>query len=330
MEIPNTMQVKILHGTLPAHDKNIRAGLQNPFYTAEYMDYRRRQGFIPWLLNNSENNQQEIDCIAFMKKGRLRISLEIPSMPNIATDNPFWKNLRIFCYRQGISSLSINSFNSPGGIIPDLGHATYRKLRREFILNLEHADLFKKMSKGHAYRIKKARKLGLTIQRMRDSDAIARHAQLIGASMQRRKNRGENVNTSIALENLSNLIQSNVAELFCVVLSDQILSSNLVLLSDKTGYSHTMGTSPEGMASGAAHFLIYEIASVLKSEGKDKFNLGGTDDTNPESGLVKFKTGFGASVEQIELQSAGFRLSNPLVCMVRRYFSLVGGKNCVH
>jgi hypothetical protein len=296
----------------------------NPFYTPEYIAYRIDRGFVPWLLYSGN---VDIQCLAFMKTGRVRCSLEIPSIPAFSATDKFWGNLIAFCRKEGISDLSINSFNSHGGEIPEVGIELVRKTRREYLLNLKHPDFLKKLSKGHTYRIKKARKLGLEFQRRRDPDAIAKHAELISASMQRRKKRGENVGTSVAVENLSNLINSRVGIIFCAVLNEEILSSNLVLLSDKTGYSHTMGTSPEGMASGAAHFLINEIASALKREGKDKFNLGGTDDPNPESGLVKFKTGFGASVEQIELQSAGFRLSNPLACMVQRYFSLIGRKN---
>lgn len=299
----------------------LQNGVENPFYTKEYISYRVLQGYTPYLFGYEIN----ADCLAFMKNGRLRCGLEIPSIPDISADDTFWQHLENFCHQKGVTDLSVNSFGSSGGIIPLIGCEKSRKIRQEYILKLNHPDFMMKMSKGHAYRIKKARKLGMIIERRRDQEAIATHASLISTSMQRRKERGENVGTIIAVENLSQLMTTGVAELFCVISVNQIISSCLVLLSKKTGYSHTMGTSPEGMAGGAAHFLIHEIASILREEGKDSFNLGGTDDPNPESGLVKFKTGFGLSVKPVELQSASFRMASPISSLARRYLLQLRG-----
>ena len=312
------MHAKLLHDPSSCLTEELQTEPGNPFYTQEYIIHRKLQGFTPWLFSYAENNQKNKQCLAYMKSGRVRCSLEIPSVPDISVNNIFWKQLEKFCQQQGITDLSVNSFGSSGGIIPVLGREKSRRIRREYILNLSHPDFFKKMSKGHNYRIKKARKLGMTIQRKRDHEAIATHARLISASMQRRKERGENVGTIVDTQNLVRLITTGVAELFCVISANQILSSCLVLLSEKSGYSHTMGTSPEGMAGGAAHFLIHEIALTLRDEGKDRFNLGGTDDPDPESGLVKFKTGFGLSVEQVELQSAHFTMASPIYAFFRR------------
>lgn len=295
----------VIDTTSPQIQEVVTLNSHNPFYTSEYIAYRRLQGFTPWLLSNNLT-QSKTYCLAFMKTGRLRRSVEIPSVPDIPADEPFWQNLINFCHTNGVTALSVNSFCSPGGIIPNLVHEIERKTRWEFALNLKHPDILKKMSKGHAYRIKRAKKTGVEMQRRKDQEAIATHARLISASMQRRKERGENVHASVSIENFSKLIDSGAAEIFCAVAADQILSSNIILLAEKTGYSHTQGTSLEGMECGAAHFLIHEIASTLRDEGKESFNLGGTDDPNPESGLVKFKTGFGAATEQIELQAARF------------------------
>lgn len=296
----------------------------NPFYTSEYIAYRRLQGFTPWLLSNHDLTQSKTYCLAFMKSGRLRRSVEIPSIPNIPADEPFWQNLINFCHKNGVTSLSVNSFCSPAGaILPSLEHEKERKTRWEFVLSLKHPDILKKMSKGHAYRIKRAKKTGVEMQRRKDQEAIAAHARLISASMQRRKERGENVTASASIENFSKLIDSGAAEIFCAVAADQILSSNIILLAKKTGYSHTQGTSPEGMECGAAHFLIHEIASTLRDEGKELFNLGGTDDPNPESGLVKFKTGFGAATEQIELQAARFIPNGVISGFLQRMLSSI-------
>jgi lipid II:glycine glycyltransferase (peptidoglycan interpeptide bridge formation enzyme) len=66
----------------------------------------------------------------------------------------------------------------------------------------------------------------------------------------------------------------------------------MVLVSKTGGYLQSGGTSPDGMELGASHFLQHEIMKTLQSEGKEIYNLGGTDE--PESGLAMFKIRFGA------------------------------------
>lgn len=289
----------------------------NPFYTPQYIDARSSQGAAPLILI-SDHGQPRIYCPAFMKTGRLRCSLEIPSMPGVRGKEPFWQGLMAFCRQQGVSDLSVNSFGSQGGAIPQLNHEKSRKSRWEYVLDLKHPDTLKKMRKGHAYSVKRARKLGLKIRRARDLEAVEAHARLIGVSMQRRKNRGENVTTSVVTNDLLRLIQSGAGEIFQAVLPNAVVSSNFILLADKAGYNHTQGASPEGMDCGAAHFLIHEIACILRDEGKEQFNLGGTDDPDPDSGLVKFKTGFGAATLKNELEAARFEVGGVAERLLRR------------
>ena len=290
----------------------------NPFYTLQYIAFRRTLGLTPWILTSGDNAQSKVYCPAFMKTGRLRCSLEIPSMPNIPVNDPFWQGLMNFCRREGISDFSVNSFCSPGGAIPQLNHEKSRKARWEYVLDLKHPDTLTKMRKAHAYRVKRARKTGVEMRRVHNIEAVETHAQLISASMQRRKDRGENVTTSVQTNDLLRLIESGAGEIFQAVLAGQVVSSNIILTAKKAGYSHTQGTSPEGMECGAAHFLIHEIAWALRDEKKEFFNLGGTDDPDPESGLVKFKAGFAPVTEKIALESATFEPGNLSASLLRR------------
>lgn len=292
----------------------------NPFYTPQYFAFRRTQGFTPWILINGDHTRSNVYCPAFMKIGRLRCSLEIPSLPDLPAETPFWEGVMDFCRQKGVSDLSVNSFCSAGGVIPSLHHEESRKARWEYVLKLKHSEFLKKMSKGHAYRVKRAKKMGVEMQRVRDRQAADAHARLISASMQRRQGRGENVTTTAPVESFYQLVDSGAAEIFQAVLGDRVVSSNFILLAEKAGYSHTQGTSPEGMDCGAAHFLIHEIACTLRDEEKEVFNLGGTDDPDPESGLVKFKTGFGTATEKINLEAARFMPASVASCLLRRLF----------
>lgn len=296
-----------------------RLNPMNPFYTAEYMSYRHAQGFTPWIFVYRDHTQQNVYCPAFMKSGRLRCSLEIPSVPYIPVKKPFWPKLINFCRQKGITDLSVNSFCSQDGLIPQLDHETYRKTRWEYVLHLKQPDVFMKMRKGHNYSIKRAQKIGVVIHRTRDQEAVMEHSRLIGTSMQRRQNRGENVTTSAPTNDFLQLVKSGAGEIFQAVLANKVVSSNLILISEKAGYNHTQGTSLEGMDCGAAHFLIHGIACALRQEDKEILNLGGTDDLNPESGLVKFKTGFGLTTEKIVLEAAKFKPSNVAFGQLRRF-----------
>ncbi len=247
-------------------------------------------------------------------------------MPNVPVNAPFWQGLMDFCRQEGISDLSVSSFCSPGGVIPQLNHEKNRKARWEYVLDLRHPGTLTKMRSGHTYSIKRARKIGVEMRRVRNREGILAHARLIGVSMQRRKDRGEDVTTSVETSDLSRLIESGTGEIFQAVLDGQVVSSNAILIAEKGGYNHTQGTSPEGMDCGAAHFLIHEIACALRAEGKEVFNLGGTDDPAPESGLKKFKTGFGPGTEKIELESATFEPGNLGASFLRRAMASYGGR----
>lgn len=307
--------------TTPALVREIAAlNPANPFYTPQYFAFRRAQGFTPWILINGAHGQAKIYCPAFMKNGRLRCSLEIPSMPDLPVDEPFWEGTMHFCRQKGVSDLSVNSFCSEGGVIPPLHHEKSRKARWEYVIDLKHPDALTKMRKGHSYSVKRARKIGVEMRRVRDAEGVAAHARLIGASMQRRKTRRESVTTSVETNDLMRLTESGAGEIFQAVLDGQVVSSNVILIAEKAGYNHTQGTSPEGMDCGAAHFLVHEVACTLRDEGKEVFNLGGTDDPDPESGLRKFKTGFGTATEKIELEAARFMPGGAVSCLLRRLF----------
>jgi lipid II:glycine glycyltransferase (peptidoglycan interpeptide bridge formation enzyme) len=82
----------------------------------------------------------------------------------------------------------------------------------------------------------------------------------------------------------------------------------MVAVAAKGGYSHTAGTSPDGMACGASQLLNYEIAKALQSRSMDVYNLGGVQDL--DSGLAEYKLRFGARL--VELEAADFFLGSRL------------------
>jgi hypothetical protein len=232
-------------------------------------------------------------------------------MPNVDAADGFWRGVGEFCRGKKISDLTVGSFGSAGGTIPDLGAVVERKRRWEYVLDLQSPDLFRKMRKGHAYSVKRGQKAGLELIQQQDAAACEAHARLINQSMGRRQERGEAVSADARAGVFKTIIDLGAGRLYQARLDGEVVSSNLILLAEKGGYNHTQGTSPEGMECGAAQFLVHGIAESLKAEGKTIFNLGGTD--QPESGLAKFKTGFGKATQTIELQSAKFAMGSKLL-----------------
>jgi hypothetical protein len=104
------------------------------------------------------------------------------------------------------------------------------------------------------------------------------------------------------------ILQAGAGTLYQAVIGDQVLSSALVLKAARGAYYQSSGTSPDGMACGASHFLVCEIARTLRDEGMELFNLGGADPQN--RGLWEFKSGFGAI--PVPLESAGVWLGSTL------------------
>jgi len=280
----------------------------NPFYTLPFVKCQQDFGSRPWVLTLREQDHILSACTAFTRNGRLNNSLEIHSLPILPPGEVFWRGLVEFCRETDISFLEVNSAASPEAHIPTLQGETRRTQRNEYIWYLKDIDLWKNLRKDHMTKIRLARRSGLAMRRARDIEACVEHCRVIGASMERRKSRGEVVSGQADVESYMPFLERGAGLLFQVTANNEVLSSDLILLASKGAYGHSIGTSTDGRRCGASHFLEYEIAMALQAEGMEVFNLGGTSDHQP--GLANFKAGFGA--KGIELQRAQFYLGTKL------------------
>lgn len=280
----------------------------NPFYTYSYIEARRMLGFEPWSFILHYDIGLVSACTAFMSSGYLCRLLEITSLPSIPHNNGFWDNLLQFCSRESVSYLEINSYASAQAIIPTIHGEIGRRTRCEYILELKTHELWSHLSSNHARNIKRGRRAGLEVRRVIDEEACHQHARLVELSMGRRKRRGESVREEVDVHSFVAMTNTGAGELFQAFLDGRVVSSIFVLIANKGGYYQSAGTSSEGMACGASHLLVHEIANTLKARSKESFNLGGADQLNP--GLARFKAGFGSS--QVKLESAQFFLGSKI------------------
>jgi ribosomal protein S18 acetylase RimI-like enzyme len=290
----------------------------NPFATVAYFESRRQSGWATWLLaKRSPRGGLEYGCGAFMKTRGWNRKLEIPSLPAVPANSPFWDDLMAFCRRHCITKLEIDTFGSPAGVtIPTFDTCRARR-RCEYVLDLS-LDLDAQIDRRHKSHLNKARRAGLVVRRTRSIEAVPAHREMIGCSMDRRRARGEDVPSVSASRGFATLLQSGVGELYQVLEGETVLASGLVLRAPEGAYFHSRGTSPGGMAVGASHFLVRQIMAQLKAEGVQSFNLGGADEG---SGLARFKKRFGASA--VHLPSATYLLGPSWVREANRAIELV-------
>ena len=271
----------------------------NPFATAAYFRAKANLGFDVWIagVRNSDSAITN-GCGLFFKRGSLNHSLEIVSLPDFPPESAFWSGLRDLCTHKGVTLLALGSYASESGTrIPSFGELEVRRDRCEYVLDLR-VDPASQLRSNHRRNVKKAQQLGMAMASSRSTDALNAHLSLINQSMLRRRARGESVSTVTQPVDRFAFLESRAGELFQAVLDDDVLSSVLVLHAFSGSYYQSAGTTPEGMACGASHFLVHSISNHLRDQGATTFGLGGAE---PGSTLARFKSDFGAV--QVPLQA---------------------------
>ncbi len=274
--------------------------LANPFMTAAYLNARMALGGEPYILSLEYGERMDAACPALLRSGYLTRSLEIMSLPLLPESDVFWRGLQTWCRGKNVSHVEVNSFSSEQTCIPRLVGEYHRRTRCEYVLDLREQPLWERMSSNHLRNVKRARKGHVSVHRSREASACRVHVDLMALSMTRRRVRGEQVPDRMAdqLAEITALTQRGAGEVFQAVADGQVLSSILVLQSERGGYYHSAGTSPEGMACGASHLLVHDIAVTFQAEARWQFNLGGVSEAG--SGLEQFKRGFGTRGIELE------------------------------
>ncbi|MEJ7639237.1 MAG: GNAT family N-acetyltransferase [Singulisphaera sp.] len=288
----------------------------NPFYTPAYFRARSARGVLPFVFALKRGGELVAGCPAYMREGRWSRTLEVESLPNLPPgDCTFWDGLDRFCRARRVAFLEVDTFASETAGIPSRWAELERRRRTEHLLDLCDPDGLEGVSSQHIRNFRRARKAGLEVRSSTSVEALRAHTGLMAASMERRRDRGEFVPEvgQYLLGQMEPLLRTGAAELFQAWQGDRLLSSLLVLLSQRGGYYQSAGTTREGMAIGASPFLVHEVACRLRLLGIERFNLGGADAT--ETGLHRFKAGFGG--REVTLERARFVLGNPLARKLR-------------
>lgn len=290
---------------------------ENPFCTLQYVQSLKRRGKDVWLAIIRRDGQVTWGSVGILERGRLCKTLHLVSLCTREAPCNLWSELRHACRRRGVDELQLNSLASPETIIPQLDYELQRSRRREYVLTLDTGDAQLAFAANHRRNIAKAIKRGVSIREGRDDSAIEAHISLQSKSMERRTLRGENAPDSFSMGPVKAFVASGVGRIFQAQLDASIVSSIVVLVSERGAYYQSAGTSAEGMNSGASQFLIHSVSELLRAEGIRRFSLGGVNQGN--DGLDRFKSGFGA--EPVSLDAVrcftGRRIKRQLVSLIR-------------
>jgi hypothetical protein len=306
-----TMVGRARRGSCTLHELTDRAAMDamsalspgNPFHTEAFLRASDALGAKARVVM-FEKGGGGLSCAApaLVRRGRLRTILELPSAPDVDADHPFWAALIELCREERVSVLRVQTFASGAVGVPTLGRERSRRPRREFALSLAQPLPARPASSHHARKVRSAVTQSVRVRVVPDAErehAIATHVQLGRASMDRRAQRGENVDVSTQERLVRAMLAHGAGQLHQAERDGVILSSMLVLRSARGGYYHSAGTSPDGMTCGASHLLVWETARLLRENGATVFHLGGADAGEAAAGLRRFKAGFGASEREL-------------------------------
>ena len=274
----------------------------SPFLTPAFAHAQRRAGKEIALLSLRDDGELRSCCLAATKRGRLRTTVEVFSLPDGGDRPEFAEGLRQFCRSVSADLLVVETLGSRTRGLPTLGGRISHRTRCEHVWTLPGKDLWAGLSANHRRNITRARKAGVVVAPAHEDAALATHLRLTDASLVRREQRGEDVRSGDSqAASWGLLLETHAGRLYQARLGDEVLSSILVLTAPDGAYYHSAGTSPEGMRLGASQLLIFDVATRLAAEGLSLFNLGGAEPTS--EGLYRFKVGFGTTPQELEAAS---------------------------
>lgn len=111
---------KLVRGDHDSEALLAQLGAANPFCTVEYSRAMQALGREVWIVGLQSRPSGWDAALGCVKKGRLSVELEFPSLPAIAQDTRFWEVVDRLCERAGVTDVIANSFGSPPLVLPPL------------------------------------------------------------------------------------------------------------------------------------------------------------------------------------------------------------------
>ncbi len=219
------------------------------------------------------------------------------------------RQLTAFARDRGYSHLNFGSYDYPYSLSPE-NLPFHQRIRQEYIVDLRNdlSVIRKKIKKTIKEKVKKSEKNGLTFH-VSDSPKFVEHLlSLLETTKSVRLSKGYGDYSYYYMPYfdrhlLEKLLENRIARISYIRQADKILCAELMAVYRNRAYSLLVGTSPEGYELGANAFLWFKDIEQLRLAGFESFNLGGIAEDSAPSGLIFFKSAFGA---EKHLCSGGF------------------------
>lgn len=290
---------------------------EDPQLTLAFCQAHTQLGRTPFLFRLHENGPRQHECLGFLTNGRWSRSLQIRVPPDVTADSSFWPNILRECRRLNVWDLELRSVYP--SVAPPLPGELSRWRGFEYHLALSPSAPMIPASKGLRWNLTRARKKGLTVRRMRTTDAIADHLKVVGASQQRRVRRGEDITGRPEERFYRAMLSQGAGEFFQAVDGDRVVASIFLLRSSAGAYYQSAGSAPEGMEAGAPTFVVAEAANIVRLEGTTCLNLAAVSPT--EVGLMEFKERFGG--QRVPFEIVTVSTVHPLLRKLRTFARLL-------
>ena len=137
--------------------------------------------------------------------------------------------------------------------------------------------------------VKKARRAGVTVEVDPKGDRLVDFVRLYLHTLERRQAPERYRFSRAFFERIHERLPDGFLYAHAL-LDDKVVSSELVLLSEQSGYSFLGGTDSDAFDTRPNDLLKWELILRLKEEGKRRFVLGGG--YRPDDGIFKYKRSF--------------------------------------
>ena len=204
-------------------------------------------------------------------------------------EKAFWPAFDEWAAAEGVVSEFVRFALFPEEILPYPGETEVKLENVVRKLDLPEEEL--RMDVEHKVRknVKKARRSGLAVEVDRDGARLDDFAALYRGTMERRGAREEYFFPREYFERLAAGLPGGFA-FFHALHEGRVVSTELVLVSDRSVYSFLGGTEEAAYPLRPNDLLKWEICLWAKGEGKERFVLGGG--LEPDDGVFRHKLAF--------------------------------------
>lgn len=162
-----------------------------------------------------------------------------------------------------------------------------------FDLSLSEEKLWRGLNRGHRSSINKARRSGVTIEKLAPTPEIFKaFNRLYLQTMRRKKAAPRWFFPEAYFQNCFELLGPDRVSLFLAHVNGEVASAHLLMHDFATAYYHFGGSDDRFHEFRPNNILMYEVALWAKRQGYLRYHLGGGVSSASDDSLLRYKSSF--------------------------------------